>query len=232
MDILDVYFAFFNLKQAAIKVDPLVFNKCIKYRLISQIGFTLFATFAGFSASFMSVGLLISYEFFSDKAIYTFINMNYLIFGPYLFTVSLLGLVNFNDVAYDCDGENYHKRNLNLSTVVAMFICFLLSGLVTVIYAVVGAMLKMTNSIRFNSEGNAFIGRIFWRLALNRERSASEYMSSQSHSNGNSNSDNTGNTGEGSEINGSPTNPRMMELMNMNMENNGIGIGNGNLPNS
>jgi hypothetical protein len=131
MDIFELYFAYLHLRKQAFNVDLETFENCIKYHVISQMFFTMFATFAGISACIMSLGLLINYEFFAVKVSDSFLNFNYLTFGPYLFACSLLGFYYFNDVSFNCDPKDVSKKYLNFSTLIALIVCFLLSFIIT-----------------------------------------------------------------------------------------------------
>ena len=95
MDLLEVYFSFLNLNRAIKLIDLSLFEECYKYHILSQIGFTIFATFSGLSAFMMSLGLLANYDLFVIKILDTFMFMNYMIFGPLLLSASLLGCFYF-----------------------------------------------------------------------------------------------------------------------------------------
>jgi hypothetical protein len=171
MDILEFYFEYEHLKEMSRKFEPWLFEECIKYHALSQMFFTFFATFAGVSATFMSMGLLINYEFFSFKVIDTFLYYNYLIFGPYLFAACNLGFMNYDMVLYNCDSKDLgRKKVLNFSTLLALVICTCMSFVLTFGYSIFFGIRKMINSIRFLPEGNYILGRIFWRYVLSRDR--------------------------------------------------------------
>ena len=170
MDFLEIYFSFEHLKEAATKFEALVFENCIKYHLLSQIVFTLFATFAGLSAFFMSLGLLVNYEFFSLKILETFLFWNYIIFGPYLLSACILGYINFSDIAFNCDRRDISQKYINFSTLMALVICFLLSIIITIMYAFLCGARKMILSITFRKGGWKWLGRRFWRYVLSRPR--------------------------------------------------------------
>lgn len=170
MDMLELYFSYTHLKDTAERFDPHIFEQCIKYHLISQMFFTVFATFAGISACIMSLGLLINYEFFAIKVLDTFLQYNYFIFGPYLIASCLLGFYYFNDVAYNCDPNQLSRKYINFSTVLAMMICLFISFVITFGYSVYWSFKMLLNSIRFTNEGSVILGRIFWRYVFNRSR--------------------------------------------------------------
>jgi hypothetical protein len=43
-----------------------------------------------------------------------------------------------------------------------------LSLLITIWYSAVGGMETFKNSIKFNNDGNYFIGKLFWKIVFNR----------------------------------------------------------------
>ena len=168
MDCLEIYFSFDNLIEAANKFDPFIFENCIKYHILSQIVFTVFATFAGISAFFMSMGLLVNYEFFSNKLLETFLFWNYIIFGPYLLAACILGYVNFSLIAFNCDRTDISQKYINFSTLMALIICFLLSIIITIMFAFLTGARVMILSITFQEGGWHCLGRRFWNYVFNR----------------------------------------------------------------
>lgn len=171
MDIFEFYFEYIRLKEMSVKFDAWLFEECIKYHALSQMFFTFFATFAGISATFMSMGLLINYEFFSYKVIDTFLYYNYLIFGPYLLAACTLGFINYEEVLYNCDSRQLTgKKVLNFSTLLALVVCTGISLVLTFGYAIFYGCRKMINSIRFLPDGNYYLGRVFWKYVLGRNR--------------------------------------------------------------
>lgn len=166
MDFFEIYFSWAHLVETSKTLDIDIFERCVKYHIISQLFFTMFATFAGLSACLMSLGLIINYEVISMKFIDVFLYWNYLIFGPYLLGICILGFFYINNVAYNCDVNDYNKRYLNLSTILAIIVCFIMSLVITIGYSVFLALYKMLNSVRFTNNGNRLIGRLFWRYVL------------------------------------------------------------------
>jgi hypothetical protein len=162
MDFVEVYFAYLNLRKAMVLFDQITFEECLKYHILSQIFFTLFATFSGISAFLMSLGLLVNFDAFIHKALDTFMYMNYMIFGPFLLGASLLGYFYFEEVVYNCDKLDYNRKFLNLSTLFALCICFLVSLIITVGYSVLYSLHYLLLSINNRSEGSAWLRKLFW----------------------------------------------------------------------
>jgi hypothetical protein len=162
MDILEVYFAFLNLKKASGLFDLHTFEECLKYHILSQIFFTLFATFSGVSALLMSLGLLVNYEIFIHKALDTFMYMNYMIFGPYLLGACLLGFFYFEEVVYNCSKLDFNDKFLNLSTLFALCICFVISLVISVGYSILSSIHFLLKSVNNNEDGSRWLRRLFW----------------------------------------------------------------------
>ena len=114
MDIMEVYYTFINLDKAISVLELNIFQHCYKYHILSQMVFTIFATFSGLSALIMSLGLLYNYEFFVNKALECFMYLNYMIFGPFLLAACMLGYLNYSDVLYNCERLNLYRKYINL----------------------------------------------------------------------------------------------------------------------
>lgn len=174
MDSFEVYYSFKHLHQSSQQLSPDFFESCIKYHVLGQIFFTLFATFAGLSACIMALGLLINYEFFSFKAIDTFLYWNYLIFGPYLLSSCVLAYIYWGEIIYNCDPKDINNKYINFSTLMALLICFILSTIITFGYSILNTFQTLIQSIRFRPDGNRVIGRLFWDYVIHRETSTEE----------------------------------------------------------
>ena len=168
MDIYELYFSYYSLIDYAESFLPEVFEQCVKYHIITQMFFTVFAAFAGFSACIMSFFMLFNYQFFINKLIETFMFYNFYAFGPILLGLSTFAFIYFDKVCNICDNDDYTKQYINFVTVACLVISFLVSLLITVWYSAVGAFDLFNNSIRFTSDGNYIIGKIFWKIVFNR----------------------------------------------------------------
>ncbi len=166
MDVLEVYFSFLNLGKAMRILEYNLFEECYKYHILSQMVFTVFATFSGISAFLMSLGLLINYELFITKFIDTFMYLNYMIFGPFLFGLSMLGCLYFSEVVYSCQKGNTDSKYMNMSTLFSMCICAIISIIITFGFSIFYSMNYMMLSI--NGRGNRLIKKLFWSTALRR----------------------------------------------------------------
>lgn len=177
MDTSEVVYSYKQLKSASIELNINEFESCYKYHIISQIFFTTFATLAGLSACIMSFGLIINFNFFQNIALSTFLFWNYLLFGPVLLGSVLVGLYNWNEVFYYCSSKNSTVKYFNFSTLMAVLICLIFSGLISIGYAIWNSINKVIQSVRFHEDGNEVVGRLFWDYVMHRRMSNDDNQS-------------------------------------------------------
>ena len=139
MDCLSLYYSYDYLLSAAQKYPLLTFEKCIKYQSI---------TF--------------------EKFLVTFLNFNYYVFGLLLLGSSLVGLINYNKVCYDCIRKNPNRLEFNLSTMVCLILIAVIGGIITFIFSSMNSFDYVCDSIKFSKDGNYFLGKIFWKYVLSR----------------------------------------------------------------
>ena len=168
MDFLSLYYSYEYIIAASNKYTFEVFNRCIKYQSITEIYFTLFALLAAVSAGIMALGISIGYEIFFEKFLATFIYFNYYVFGLLLLSSSLIGLLNYNKICYDCIAKNPNKLEFNLSTMICLLLIAIIGGIITFIYSSVNSFEYVCDSIKFSRDGNYLLGKAFWKYVLSR----------------------------------------------------------------
>ena len=170
MDCLSLYSSYLYLISASKKFPLLTFEKCIKYQSITEMYFTVFALFAAFSAALMALGMAINYDLFYEKFLITFLNFNSYVFGLLLLGSSLVGLINYNKVCYDCVTKNPNHMEFSLSTMVCLILIAAIGGIITFIFSSIYSFEYACNSIKFSKDGNYFLGKIFWKYVNNEQR--------------------------------------------------------------
>ena len=172
MDFLSLYYSYKFLVFSSKRYSFLVFDKCIKYQSITEMFFTFFALLAAVSAALMALGITIGYDLFFEKFLLTFINYNYYIFGLLLLASSIIGLLNYNKVCYDCIGKNPNTHEFNLSTLICLILIAIIGGVITFIFSSFSSFEYVCDSIKFTRNGNYLLGKAFWKyvLARNNER--------------------------------------------------------------
>jgi hypothetical protein len=168
MDFLSLYYTYDYLIGASKKYPFDTFERCIKYQSITEMYFTLFALLAALSAALMALGIAIGYDLFFDKFLVTFINFNYYIFGLLLLASSLIGLLNYHKVCYDCIRRDPNNLEFNLSTMICLILIAVIGGIITFIFSSVNSFEYVCDSIKFSRDGNYFLGKAFWKYVLSR----------------------------------------------------------------
>jgi hypothetical protein len=163
VDILEIY----KLIQSwpMLKLSP-VFDSCIKYELISRTVFASYSFLAASSAFMLAIGLLSGVNTFIDKYIDTFLYYNYLIFGPYMLTLSVLAIVYWNNTLFVCDKVNVEIKHFSFTNVFAVLLCLVISLFITISKAVYQVILLLQDSILKRGEGSAMLRKLFWFVAL------------------------------------------------------------------
>ena len=168
MDFLSLYYSYQYIMTSSKRYSFLVFERCIKYQSIMEIFFTLFALLAAVSAALMALGITIGYDLFFEKFLVTFINFNYYVFGLLLLASSIVGLLNFNKVCYDCIGKNPNTREFNYSTLICLILIAIIGGVITFIFSSLNSFEYVCDSIKFSKDGNYLLGKVFWKYVLSR----------------------------------------------------------------
>lgn len=168
MDCLSLYYSYDYLLNTSKSFPLLTFEKCIKYQSITEMFFTMFALLAAVSAAFMALGIAINYGLFFEKFLVTFLNFNYYVFGLLLLGASLVGLINYNKVCYDCIRKNPNRLEFNLSTMVCLILIAVIGGIITFVFSSMNSFEYVCDSIKFSKDGNYLLGKIFWKYVLSR----------------------------------------------------------------
>ena len=168
MDILSLYYSYDYLIRASKRYPLDTFETCIKYQSITEMFFTLFALLAAGSAALMALGITIGYDLFFEKFLLTFLNFNFYVFGLLLLASSLIGILNYNKVCYDCIRKNPNNLEFNLSTMICLILIAIIGGIITFIFSSVNSFEYVCDSIKFSRDGNYFLGKAFWKYVLSR----------------------------------------------------------------
>lgn len=169
MDLFSLYFSYNYLKESSRSVSDIVFEQCIKYDIINEMFFTIFATLIGISACLLSIIFILNLDLSTTKVIHGYIYFNYFIFGPFLLGASVLGFLNFTKVGFSCERNNPNYKNINISTIFFLLIIFVLGSLVVSGYSTYDIYIYFIESINFRRDGNILIGKLFWTFGRRNE---------------------------------------------------------------
>lgn len=169
IDFMSLYYTYDHILESSNALPALVFDKCIKYNEATEIFFTIFALLVGLSGVFLSLGFFF-YEIFSEKLLNAYLYFNYYVFGPLLLGGSVLGFLNFKKVCYMCEGDDPTNMTLNVSMIISLLFLSVLGAIVTLGFSAGDMLEYFSESIKFSGDGNCFVGKIFWKLAMTRNR--------------------------------------------------------------
>jgi hypothetical protein len=172
IDSLELAHIISNWQYTSLFILPM-FDKCIKYELISKTIFALFSLVSALSAFFLSFFLLFFQSFFLQKFLDTFLFVNYIIFGPLMLILSLLGMHYWDEVAYVCEKNNLKNKEISASNTMTIAGCFLISFILTLLVEFFTSFNFLLDSIMKREYGSPIIGKFFWKvvtLRTNRDR--------------------------------------------------------------
>ena len=168
LDYFSLYYSYDYLLYASRSYSFETFDRCIKYQSLTEILFSLFAFMAAISAGLMALGMLMGYDLFFEKFFLTFLNFNYYIFGLLLLFASLIGILYYNKVCYDCVRNNPKHLEFNLSTMICLILVAIIGGVITFILNSLNSFEYICNCVKFNKDGNYLLGKAFWKYVLTR----------------------------------------------------------------
>ena len=164
-------FQMLNSWQYSYLVLPELFEKCIKSELISKTIFSIFSFLAAFSAVILTLSLLMGQQIFLDKFLKLYLHTNYIIFGPNLLGVSILGLFYWGETVHICNKNNINKKDFSISNAITVIACFVVGLFITCIVEFMESFNFVLESILKRESGSNIIGIIFWSTVLNRGNS-------------------------------------------------------------
>ena len=168
VDILEIR-KIFNLWKLKDTYPPDYFGTCIRADLLVKTGFSLFSMIAALSALSLVSSMLISIEFLLYKFFDSFLYINYLVFGLYMFGFTLVGLINWNSVAYLCDKSNPNIKIFNAGNVFSLIGCFVLAIIIILGVGMFEVINFYEDSIRERRNGSKIMRRIILWYVYRRE---------------------------------------------------------------
>lgn len=168
VDILEIR-KIFNLWKLKDTYPPDYFGNCIRADLLVKTGFSVFSMIAALSALSLVSSMLISIEFLLYKFFDSFLYINYLVFGLYMFGFTLVGLINWNSVAYLCDKSNPNIKIFNAGNVFSLIGCFVLAIIIILGVGMFEVINFYEDSIRERRNGSKIMRRIILWYVYRRE---------------------------------------------------------------
>ena len=171
IDSLELMHIISNWQYPSLFIIPM-FDKCIKYELISKTIFAIFSLISALSAFSLSFFLLSFQRLFFDKLLKTYLFANYIFFGPLMLTLSLLGVHYWDEVVYVCEKNELKMKELSASNTMSIVGCFLISVILTLLVEFFDSFNFLLDSIIKRDPGCAILGKFFWKvvfLRMNRD---------------------------------------------------------------
>jgi hypothetical protein len=189
VDSIDMYHVIKNWEVASNNVltAPPVIESCIKWELYSKTTFSLLSLFGAFSALFLSTFLIIDTNYFAEKLLNTYLYFNYIMFGPYMLGICILGFFNWSKVVYQCDKQNMNNKILSLTNMVTLISCFMMSLFITALMAILKTVNLYINSTLRRPEGNVIIRKLFWWVVFRNKEPVEFIRQAQQLGNNNGN---------------------------------------------
>jgi hypothetical protein len=142
------------------------FESCIKNELITKTVFAVFSLLSGIGALLLTIFLSVNTEFFLQKIFAAYMNMVYSIFGPIMLGFSILGLINWNNVAFTCDRTNPDNKYFSFGSAFSLVGCFILSLLITLTFVIYEVVNVYVDSILGREGQNKIIRTSFWWVVM------------------------------------------------------------------
>ena len=169
LDAYELYKSCESWNVSIVLFDNMYFENCVKFQMLSKIIFTIFSFLAALSSVIITSCILISIDFFISKLLKTYVQMNILIFGPYLLGLSLLGFFHWQEIFYVCENviiNSQIKKNFSSTIFFNSVACFVISSILTVGFMVYNCFEIYANSITDRRDGNGILKKIFWCVVL------------------------------------------------------------------
>ncbi len=104
----------------------------------------------------------------------------------------MIGFLNWSNVVFSCDRQNYSNKILSASNIFSLIGCFIISACITCMVSIYKTVTLYFDSILRRSQGSILIRKLFWWVVF-RNREPVDYVR-QTVSNSNSGQPNNLNT--------------------------------------
>jgi hypothetical protein len=164
IDSIEIYKFIQNFQ--ILKGNVLLFETCFKWEILTKAVFAFFSFCAAFSAMILTLGLLINVEFFINKLLDTFLYFNFLIFGPFMLTFSVLALIYIDNTIFTCDKSGGNIKLISFTNIISIIACGSISLIITICKSIYSVVLLFNDSILRREGGNFILAKIFWWFVL------------------------------------------------------------------
>jgi hypothetical protein len=165
VDGLELYRLFDQWDHVKHSFNPKTFEQCIKYPLLAKTGFTFFSFLAAFSAFLIALLLTINLQYFVEKISRAYVYMVYLIFGPYMLIMGLIGVYYWEKILYSCENDQ-PARIFSFSNLFNLVACVSIALIITLGMLVYECIVAYMNSIQQRFGGSPVLRKCFWWIII------------------------------------------------------------------
>lgn len=145
-------------------MDYYLFETCLKFPLFTRTIFSGFSILTSLGIICLTLLIVVNIEFFISKISKLFFQFVLFIFGPLLLGFCIIGMINWNELVYQCDLERgfYTNTNLSFSTLFTFIICTTISILITIAYTSYEVICFQIDSVIRREGGSDYVRKLFW----------------------------------------------------------------------
>lgn len=163
-------------------------ESCIKYPLLSQLGLISIQMMV---CTFLVIfSFIMLFEINNLTISLSFLNLNLLMFtlGPLMLSLSILGILYWNDICYYCVGYDSKIKELNIFMAISIIVQLLIGIIVTFSSSVYEILIFQIKSLTRKPDGSSVARKLFWWMAFkNRSNPNLEIYRNDENINQNSN---------------------------------------------
>ena len=150
--------------EKAIEIGEEQYERCLKWDFATRVCFSIFSLLSSVSGFFVVLIILFAAEQTENIFYSKYIELNKLVFGPFLLGFCTVGLLNWNEIMYVCD-KTMLERNFSPSRFFTLVIGCIFGLTITLIAHTVSAYNFYLRRV-FN-DSNSVIGKLFWKIVFN-----------------------------------------------------------------
>ena len=146
------------------KLTDIAFETCVKYPFMSQLyaSFFYIIFLLGITISVIMFKLLNNEELIK-KIIYSYLNLTFYFLGPILTGLCTVGLLFYQKLCYVCINNDPKKIIFDSYTFLTLIIWEFIGINILFGYNNFNCKNIFYDSIRFDENGNYFLGQLFWK---------------------------------------------------------------------
>ena len=146
------------------KLSDIAFETCVRYPFMSQLYTSFFYIIFLLGITILvAMFKLINNEELVQKLIYSYLNLAFYFLGPILTGLCTVGILFYQKVCYVCINNDPNKIQFDSYTFLTLIIWEFIG--INILFGYNNFYCKniFHDSIRFDENGNYFLGKLFWK---------------------------------------------------------------------